>query len=102
MAPQRRVSVDFKTAHYNAYSEHPCILMMRICETLKSTKLMFQTGFTGVATTERGVRSKSICACTGSAGGLGGGGGRGGYQKRFIYRLLTRHGCLPVWLVEDK
>jgi hypothetical protein len=20
-------------------------------------------------------------------------------QKRFIYRLLTRHGCLPVWLV---
>jgi hypothetical protein len=19
-------------------------------------------------------------------------------QKRFIYRLLTRHGCLPVWL----
>ncbi len=22
-----------------------------------------------------------------------------GTQKRFIYRLLTRHGCLPVWLV---
>ncbi len=21
------------------------------------------------------------------------------HQKRFIYRLLTRHGCLPVWLV---
>jgi hypothetical protein len=20
-------------------------------------------------------------------------------KKRFIYRLLTRHGCLPVWLV---
>jgi hypothetical protein len=41
VAPQRRVSVDFKTAHYNAYSEHPCILMTRICETLKSAKLMF-------------------------------------------------------------
>ena len=24
------------------------------------------------------------------------------YQKRFIYRLLTRHGCLPVWLVADE
>jgi hypothetical protein len=23
----------------------------------------------------------------------------GSDQKRFIYRLLTRHGCLPVWLV---
>jgi hypothetical protein len=23
-------------------------------------------------------------------------------QKRFIYRLLTRHDCLPVWLVADK
>jgi hypothetical protein len=23
-------------------------------------------------------------------------------QKRFIYRLLTRHGCLPVWLAADK
>ncbi len=21
------------------------------------------------------------------------------HQKRFIYRLLARHGCLPVWLV---
>ncbi len=24
---------------------------------------------------------------------------RGEDQKRFMYRLLTRHGCLPVWLV---
>ncbi len=23
-------------------------------------------------------------------------------QKRFIYRLLTRHDFLPVWLVADK
>ncbi len=23
----------------------------------------------------------------------------GQIQKRFIYRLLTWHGCLPVWLV---
>jgi hypothetical protein len=23
-------------------------------------------------------------------------------QKRFIYRLLTRHDSLPVWLVADK
>jgi hypothetical protein len=36
-----------------------------------------------------------------------GGGGAGGDdidrdQKRFIYRLLTRHDFLPVWLVADK
>ncbi len=24
------------------------------------------------------------------------------YQKRFIYRLLARHGFQPVWLVADK
>jgi hypothetical protein len=24
------------------------------------------------------------------------------HQKRFIYRLLTRHDSLPVWLVADK
>jgi hypothetical protein len=24
------------------------------------------------------------------------------HQKRFIYRLLTRHDFLPVWLVADK
>ncbi len=29
--------------------------------------------------------------------------GRDRYNhKRFIYRLLARHGCLPVWLVADK
>jgi hypothetical protein len=27
---------------------------------------------------------------------------QGRTQKRFIHRLLTRHGCLPVWLVADK
>ncbi len=26
----------------------------------------------------------------------------GCYQTRFIYRLLTRHDFLPVWLVADK
>jgi hypothetical protein len=31
-----------------------------------------------------------------------GGEGEGAEQKRFIYRLLTRHGCLPVWLVADE
>jgi hypothetical protein len=30
------------------------------------------------------------------------GGGGGWEQKRFIYRLLTRHDFLPVWLVADK
>ncbi len=75
MAPQRRLSVDFKTAHYNTFTERPYIFLMRICETLKSAKLMFQTGFTGVATTERGV-SKSIYAFVlARQGGWGGGGG---------------------------
>ncbi len=29
----------------------------------------------------------------------GKGGGESWNQKRFIYRILARHGCLPVWLV---
>ncbi len=32
-------------------------------------------------------------------GGLSAGSDYCHTQKRFIYRLLTRHGCLPVWLV---